>query len=134
MKRIALVLLGAQMAVAAFGLVGCGATTQVDTARLRQAYAATLATVRSHVERAVARLGARNFPEGIRALRDAVQQSPPTEAQKDALLDVIKQVQMIMAQNPKFDVNATYAALEELDAAIEGRASNFIPKTTEPPR
>jgi hypothetical protein len=134
MKPVSLAALCSTVTLTALLLIGCGGSTKVDTANLQKTYQSAPGNVKSHVDKAVASLGAKQFPQAIRALRDGVKQGPPSEEQKDVLLDIIKQVQIIMAQNPKFDVNATYEAIEELDAAIEGRAPNTMPRMTEPPR
>ncbi len=117
---------------AALALAGCGGSTQVDTAKLKQSFQGAPPNAKSQVDKAIASLGAKQFAPALLALRDAVRQGPPTPEQSDALTDIIKQVQIIVAQNPKYDSPATYQAIEELDAALEGRPPNVMRKQAEP--
>lgn len=108
-------------------LAGCGPSTSVKTDGLRAAYQGAPSETKTLVDKAISELSAKRFPEGMRALRDAARAAKPTEEQAAALTDMITQVQIILSQNPRFDVAATYEAIAELDAILTGRPPMLMP-------
>ena len=101
---------------------GCGGSkSKVDTAKVDRSFQTAESALKSHADKAMAALKAGDFPGAMSAFKKAAEQGPLTAEQKEAIQEVIIEVQTIMSQNPDKSSDAAWTTIRELVDLMEGR-------------
>lgn len=130
MKNLFSILATLLTLTATFLVSGCGgpAKTKLDTSELLNAFASSDAAVKSQVEAAAKTLNSGSFLDGTSALAKVAKASYETltEPQKTSLLNLVTQIQTIMAEDGNKADMKIYQAADDLIAGIEGRESTKV--------
>lgn len=100
------------IAVGALTLVGCS-KSGVDTGKLESSFSSADPACKSSVDGAVSAIKAGNYPDALAKLQSLAGQAKLTDAQKQAVQDVIAQVQKQLTAKAE-------AAQKEAGKAVEG--------------
>ena len=96
MKRYAIVIV-VMMAATMLG-IGCGKKNEVNTADLQKSFQTADPATRSNVDKAVDAIKAGNYPEATTFLQKAAAQAKLTPEQRQAVQDVMTQIQKQMSE------------------------------------
>ncbi len=109
--------------------VGCGGSkSKVDTAKVDRSFQTAGPALKTHADKAVTALKAGDFAGAMSAFKKAAEQGQLTAEQKEAIQEVIVEVQTIMSANPDKSSAAAWTTIRELVDLMEGRE----PSTTNP--
>lgn len=86
------------IAVALFALIGCGKKNQVDTAPIEKSFASAEPGTKSSADQAVSAIKAGNYSGALAELQKLGAQAKLTPEQKQAIQDVIAQVQKQLSE------------------------------------
>jgi len=111
-------------------LAACGASSsKVDTAKLQQAFQSAPAELKSEIDKAVAAIKAGNLAEAATPFKAAAKKGGLTQEQKDAIVAVVTEIQMIASQDPQKFPTEAYRSISEVVPILEGQT----PVTGKPP-
>jgi len=111
----------------------------MDTTGLVAAFASAEASLKSAVEAAAKQLDSGKLKDGTTTLAELVKKSHEslTEPQKNALVDVVTKIQLIMSEDgDKVDMD-TYQAADDIIAGMEGKEAPKVginPDAVRPPQ
>jgi hypothetical protein len=128
-------LLPGLLCVTLLGLsAGCGSRTSIDTNPLETAFASAPPEVKGPVDQAVTALKNGDLQTGANSLLAAVQAGHRdfTEPQKDAMYNMIEQIQKMMAENTKVYSSEVQQTFREMDAIMQGQPLLTVPRTNPP--
>ena len=95
MKIISFVLAVALASV--IGLTGCGKKSSVDTSNLDKSFQSAPAPQRSDADKAISAIKAGNYSDAMASLQNLAKQVDLTPEQKQAVKDVIQEIQKAMS-------------------------------------
>jgi hypothetical protein len=111
------------LAALTFLLTGCGSgSKRMNTADFKAAFAGASGDVKSAADEVVQALEAGKYFEGATALANLAKSTESlSDDQKNAMINLGADIQVIVAENPESADPQVYQAIEDMMAALEGR-------------
>ncbi len=111
--------LGSALLVTCFFLFsGCAKKSEVDTTKMEQSFASAEPASKSESDKAVASIKAGDYQGAIASLQKLASQAKLTDEQKNAVKDVIDQVQAKLKDAMKDATKATDKAMDDLKKSM----------------
>jgi hypothetical protein len=106
-------------AVSMLALVsGCKAKHSVDTGRLSTGFASASGDLKANVDKAIAAIKAENHAEAIDTLSVIAEAEGLTDDQKQAMMDTLIDIQVIVSENPPTDADALFEKIDALNTKL----------------
>jgi outer membrane protein assembly factor BamD (BamD/ComL family) len=106
------------MTTAALVLIGCGKPSSVDTSALEKSFKSAEATLQTSADKALAALKARDYTGAMAELKALASNAKVTPEQKQAIKDVMAQVEKLVADATAKAKNEAGKAMEDLKKSL----------------
>jgi hypothetical protein len=107
------------LAVVLLGLAaGCSAKHKVDVSKLTKGFAAASAELKTQADSAVKAIKEENYPAAVGVIEKMAEVAGLTADQKQALVDTLVDIQVIVSEKPPADADALFQKIQDLQMKL----------------
>jgi hypothetical protein len=96
----------------------CGKGRKVETDNLARSFATTSTELKTEVQKALAAIKTRDFDTALDSLRTVAQDENLTDGQKQAILDTVTDITVIITENPPDNAEDLIDIIEDINDAL----------------